>query len=292
MGSAGIAVANIVLAGALCVSIARFLSDSRFGAESVRRLAALSTSVALVSAVLIYSGEFRRNALVGLRQLSVSRGFYDGAGNFLLHFDRVCTQIANAVNDLLGAPEVGYRPHPPVWPALLLAASYGVRFLIYRLHKVHDNQEAAMTGAVYWSHITTYAMVMAFLIVIVGMNPSVLVPVSLLALLVIVVSVKLLIEDVGVAIRAALETLWTEITRAARRIVYHATAFAALVRTVLAYANDLYVAKIRDPLRRRTKALERRNEAARQASKDRLRAQETRYRERFDDSARTRRRKR
>lgn len=291
MDSIIITVISVALVVALCVSIARFLSDSRAGAESVRRLAALSCAVTLVVTIIIYSGQFRRQTLAALHQLRASHDLYLSVHDVVTWLDHAATRVANFINDLLGAAQVGFRPNPPIWPALLLIAGYGLRFLIYRLHKKNENLEAAMTGAVYLSHVTTYVMVVAFLIVISGQDPWLLIPLSLVVLGVIIVSIKLVLEDLGAAARALLQTLWTEITRVARRIAYLATAFAAWVRTVLAYANEIYIKNIRNPLRARIASVEARNETAKRRSKKRLEDQETDYRERFKDSARTRRRK-
>lgn len=282
-----IVIVNVVVVVALCVSIVRFLRESKLGAQSVRRLAALSAAVTLLITLLIYSGEFRHQALLALSFLGVSKGLYEAVQSFLTHFDEVCTSVANAINNVLGAEEVGYRPHPPIWPAQLLVLGYLVRFLIYRFHTRRGNTDAALSGAVYWSHITTYVMVLAYLIVIAGLNPSVVVPVSLIAVGAIVVSVKLLIEDFGVSVRAAAKTIWTEVARAAEWIAYLATEFAGAVRSFLAYASRTYVERIREPLRDVIAALEERNEEARKNSKERLAEQNTRHGERFGNSTKT-----
>lgn len=278
-----IVVVNLIVAVALCVSIIRFWGESRFGSESVRQLAALSSAVTLLVACTIYSGEFRHQALLCLSYLGAGESLHVTARDLLAHFDRLFTGIANAINGLLGAGRVGYRPHPPIWPAALLILGYIIRFLIYRFHTKRGNTEAALTGAAYWSHITTYVMVLAFLIVITGVNPSVLVPVSVIALGGVVISVKLLIEDFGVSLRAAAKTVWTEIARAAERVAYFATEVAAAVRDLFAYASKAYVERVRKPLRRGIDTLELRNERAREASKERLAEQNLRYVRRFRD---------
>lgn len=283
--SATIAVViNLLFFGVLCVSIARFWRESRLGASSVRRLAALSSMVTLLIVLMIYSGEIRYNALLSLRYLGANEGLYESARTFLLHFDELFTDMANAINRVLGVEQVGYRPHPPLWPAVLLVAGYAVRFAIYRLHTRKGNVEAALTGAVYWSHITTYVMVLAYLIVIAGLPPTVVVPVSLVVLAVIVISVKLLIEDFGVGLRAAVKTIGTELSRAAGWVAYLATEIAGLVRDLLAYASDAYLEHVRKPLRGAVASLEKRNDAARESTKKRLADQNTRHAERFGEA--------
>lgn len=280
-----ITVFNLLVAGALCVSVVRFWRESRLGAASVRRLAALSSAIALLVVLIIYSGEFRHQALLSLRFLGASEHFYNTCRDFLAHFDDVFTKIANAINDVLRASHVGHRPHPPIWPVALLSLGYVIRYFIYRFHTKRGNTDAALTGAAYWSHITTFAMVLAFLIVIAGANPVVLVPVSLVALGAIIVSVKLLIEDFGVSLRAAARTAWTEVARAAERIAYLATEIAGAVRDLLAYASKAYLEHVRKPLRRRIDALEARNRSARKVTKRRLIEQNIRHEERFGDSS-------
>jgi hypothetical protein len=281
MTSIIIAVVNLVVVVALCVSIVRFWQEGMRSAGSVRRLAALSSVVTLLVSLIIYTGEFRRNALSALGYLGASESLSNSAAQFLIHFEHVFTQIANAINGMLGAGHVGYRPYPPAWPAVLLLLGYGIRLLIYRFHTRKGNSEAALTGAVYWSHITTYAMVLSFLIVITGVNPWMLVPVSLIVLGVIVISVKLVIEDVGITVRVAAKTIWTEITRAARRLAFLATEFAAAVRTLLAYANEAYLKNVRKPLRKKVEALEKRNRQTREASERVLAEQDIEHGERF-----------
>jgi hypothetical protein len=281
MTSIILTVANLVIVVALCVSIVRFWQEGMRSAGSVRRLAALSSVVTLLVSLIIYTGEFRRNALSALGYLGAGESLYRNTAQFLIHFEHVFTQIANAINGVLGAGHVGYRPYPPVWPAVLLLLGYGIRFLIYRFHTRKGNSEAALTGAVYWSHITTYAMVLSFLIVITGVSPWLLVPASLIVLGVIVVSVKLVIEDVGITVRAAIKTIWTEITRAARRIAFLATEFAAAVRSLLAYANEAYLKNVREPLRKKVEALEKRNKETREASERVLAKQNVEHGERF-----------
>jgi hypothetical protein len=272
---------SLLVAGALCVSILRFWRESKLGATSVRRLAALSSALTLLVALMLYSGELRHNALLGLRQLGAGEGLFEVAREIVNHLDQFFTSIASAINGLIGAEEAGYRPDPPAWPAALLILGYALRFVIYRSHTRKGNAEAALTGAVYWSHITAFAMALAFLIVLGGANPWVLVPGSLVALAAIVVSVKLLIEDFGVGVRAAAETVLTEAARAAGWVAYLATEVAGFVRELLAYASRAYLERVRKPLRRRIAGLERRNRSTREATKKRLAEQDTRLGKRF-----------
>ncbi len=280
-----IVIVNLLVAGALCVSIVRFWRESRLGAESVRRLAALSSALTLAIVLIIYSGEFRHQTLLALGDLGASKGLHEAAVDVLTRFDNICTDVANAINNVLGAEHVGFRPFPPVWPAVLLGLGYLIRFIIYRFHTKKGNTEAALSGAAYWNHITTYVMVLAFLIVISGADPSVLVPVSLIALGAIIVSVKLLIEDFGKVLSAAAKTLWTEVSRAAGWIAYIATEVAGFVREALAYASKAYLQHIRKPLDRAIEALNNRNNKTRKGIEKRLANQNTRHEERFGGSS-------
>ncbi|HEY4779207.1 MAG TPA: hypothetical protein VIH47_06420 [Solirubrobacterales bacterium] len=279
-----IVIVNFLVAGALCVSIVRFWRESRLGAESVRRLAALSSALTLAIVVIIYSGEFRHQTLLALGELGASKGLHEAAVDVLTRFDNICTDVANAINNVLGAEPVGFRPFPPIWPAVILGLGYLIRFVIYRFHTRKRNTEAALSGAVYWSHITTYVMVLAFLIVISGADPSVLVPVSLIALGAIIVSVKLLIEDFGKVLGAVAKTLWTEVSRAAGWIAYIATEVAGFVREALTYASKAYLQHIRKPLERAIEAVDNRNDKTRTDIERRLARQNTRHEKRFGES--------
>ncbi|MGP0049305.1 MAG: hypothetical protein ACLPZR_10740 [Solirubrobacteraceae bacterium] len=287
MGSIVAVVVSLVIAGALCVSAVRFWSESRLGAESVRRLAALSAFVTLLVVLMIYSGEFRKNGLLALQRVHAHPSLYGHVSDFLTGFDHVFTRVANTLN--VFTRDVGYRPNPPLWPAILLLLSYSVRFLIYRLHTRKQHAEAALTGAVYWTHITAYAMVVAFFIVIVGWSAWLVIPLSLVVVVAFLVSVRLIVEDLGELVRVGLQSGWTLLIQAGRWIAEAATEIAAFVRAMLKYASKAYLEHIREPLRRITQALETRNRTIREDSERRLKAQDTRQRERFGETARMRR---
>ena len=272
---------NAAMFVALCVSIVQFWRGRRFGSETIRELAALSSLITMIIVVLLYSGEFLHESLAALRELGASAGVRQAAVNVLTHVDDFCIKIVNAVNGVLGASEVGYRPEPPAWPAVLLGIGYSIRFLIYRFHTRRGNTEAALTGAAYWSFITTYLMLLAYLTVLAQFDPARLIPASLIILAVVVVGVKVFFEDFGLTVRAIVQTLWTEISRAAAFIAYLATELAAAVRELLSYANRLYIKRIRRPLRKALKAVEDRNTRARKKGEERLARQNMEHTERF-----------
>jgi hypothetical protein len=274
-------VVAIAIVAALAVSTVRFWSDGRRKGAAQRRLAAAGTLLTLAVTLMIYSGEINRQILAALTALGIDGGFYETTSSVLHGFDVGCTHAANFINGILGVADVGYRAYPPAWPAALLIVGYGIRFLIYRSHTKRGNEDAALTGAVYWSHITTYVMVIAFLIVVTGVNPWVLVPVSLLATAAIVVSLKLIAEDLGVLLRALAKTVWTGFVRLGRQVAYFATEFAARVRAFLAYASKAYVDNVRTPLRAWVERVDKRNQDLRKASGERLKEQDARLGERF-----------
>lgn len=281
MSSVVIVLINVAIFVALCVSIVQFWRGRRHGSETIRELAALSSLITLVIVVLLYSGEFLHEVLAALRELGASAGLREAAVNVLTPVDEFCIKIVNEINGVLGAPEVGYRPEPPVWPAVLLGIGYSIRFLIYRFHTRRGNTEAALTGAAYWSFITTYLMLLAYLIVLAQFDPARLIPVSLIILAVVIVGVRVFFEDFGLTVRAIVQTLWTEISRGAAFIAYLATEIAAAVRELLSYANRLYLNHIRKPLRKAIKAVEDRNMRAREKAEKRLARQNTAHTERF-----------
>ncbi len=281
MGAVIYSVVAIVIVVALAVSTLRFWLDSRRKAPAQRRLAAAGTLLTLAVTLIIYSSEIDRQILAALTALGIDGGFYETTSSVLHSFDVGCTHAANFINGILGVADVGYRAYPPAWPAALLIVGYGIRFLIYRSHTKKGNEDAALTGAVYWSHITTYVMVIAFLIVIAGVNPWVLVPLSLLATAAIVVSLKLIAEDLGVLLRALAKTVWTGFVRLGRQVAYLATELAARVRAFLAYASKAYVDNVRTPLRAWVERVDKRNQDLRKASGERLKEQDARLGERF-----------
>jgi len=281
MSSVVIVLINVAIFIALCVSIIQFWRGRRLGSETIRELAALSSLITLVIVVLLYSGEFLHEVIAALQELGASAGVRQAAVNVLAHVDEFCINVVNAINGILGASEVGFRPEPPVWPAILLSIGYSIRFLIYRFHTRRGNTEAALTGAAYWSFITTYLMLLAYLIVLAQFDPARLIPVSLVILAIVVVGVRVFFEDFGLTMRAIAQTLWTEISRAAAFIAYLATEIAAAVRELLSYANRLYIDRIRKPLRKGIKAVEDRNRRAREKAEKRLAKQNTAHTERF-----------
>jgi hypothetical protein len=221
MGSIVAVIVSLGFVAALSISVAKFWSESRLGAESVRRLAALSAAVTLLMVLLIYSGEFRKNGLLALQHLHAHAALYGHAGDFLASVDHVFTKIANVLN--VFTADVGYRPDPPVWPAVVLAIGYLVRFLIYRLHTRKSNTEAALTGSVYWSHVTAYAMVVAFCIVVVGWSPLLVVPISMAIVAIFLVSLRLVLEDLGELVRVGLQSALTLLVAAGRWVAHTAT---------------------------------------------------------------------
>jgi len=126
-------------------------------------------------------------------------------------------------------------------------------------------------------------MVLAFLIVVAGANPSILVPLSLLALIAIIISLKALAEDLARGLRAVGLFAWTEIGRVAGWIAYLATEAAALVREFLACANRAYIERVRRPLERLVRSVEARNAKTREVTRERLARQNSRHKERFGD---------
>jgi len=281
VSSALLVLINVAIFVALYVSIVQFWRGRRLGSETIRGLAALSSVITLLIVVLLYSGEFLHEVLAALRDLGASTGIRQAAVSVLTHVDEFCIKIVNAINGILGATEVGYRPEPPVWPAALLGIGYSARFLIYRFHTRRGNAEAALTGAAYWSFITTYLMLLAYLIVLAHFNPASLIPISLIILAVVVVGVRVFFEDFGLTVRVIAQTIWTEISRAGAFIAYLATEIAAAVREALSYANRLYIERIRKPLRTVIQAVEDRNTRARKEAEERLTRQNTAQAERF-----------
>jgi hypothetical protein len=276
---------DLAIVVALCVSAVQFWRERRLGSRVIRELAALSALVTLLIFVLIYSGSFLYQALIALRHWNVDPSIRSSVLEILRHFDALCTDIANAVNGALGAGDAGYRPEPPAWPAALLVIGYGIRFLIYRFQTRKGNRDSALTGAVYWSYITSYVMALAYLIVVAQLDAAVVVPISLALIAIVVVSVKVFVEDLGLTVRAIAKTVWTEVARAASRIAYLATEMAALVREALAYANRFYMNRIRTPLRKGIDALEARNRRTREDAERRLAEQNAQHAERFRESA-------
>ncbi len=281
MSSVLIVLINIAIFLALCVSIVQFWRGRRLGSSTIRELAALSSLITLIVVVLLYSGEFLHESLAALREMNASEGVRQAAVNALTKVDETAIEVVNAVNGVIGAPEVGYRPEPPVWPAALLGIGYSIRFLIYRFHTTRGNEEAALTGAVYWSFITAYLMALAYLIVLAGFNAAAVISLSLIVLVVVVVGVRVFFQDLGLAVRAIARTVWTEISRAAAFIAYLATEIAATVRALLSYANRLYIQRIRQPLRAGVEAVEKRNRRAREKAEKRLARQNVAQGERF-----------
>jgi hypothetical protein len=272
---------NVAIFIALCVSPVQFWRGRRLGSETIRGLAALSSLITLIIVVLLYSGEFLHEVLAALRELGVSAGVHQATVSVVTHVDEFCIELVNRINGALGATEVGYRPTPPAWPAVLLGIGYAIRFLIYRSHTRRGNTESALTGAAYWSFITTYLLLLAYLIVLAQFDPAQVIPISLIILTVVVVGVKVFFEDFGLAVRAVARTLWTEISRAGAFIAYLATEIAAAVRELLSYANRLYIKRIRRPLRRGIKKVEARNKRYRKTADDRLTRQNTAHTRRF-----------
>lgn len=281
MSAALVLFVNVAIFAALCVSIVQFWRGRHLGSATIRELAALSSLITLIIVVLLYSGEFLHESLAVLRELGASADLRKTVADVLAQVDEFCIKVVNAVNGVLGAPDVGYRPDPPVWPALLLGLGYSVRFLIYRFHTRRGNAEAALTGAAYWSFITTYLMVLAYLVVLAQFDPARLIPASLIILAVVVVGVKVFFEDLGLAVRAIAKTLWTEVSRGAAFVAYLATELAAALRQLLSYASRLYIRRVREPLRKGIRAVEARNKRARKEAEERLARQNTAHTERF-----------
>lgn len=125
-------------------------------------------------------------------------------------------------------------------------------------------------------------MGVAFFVVIVGWSAAVVLPLSLVVLLAFVAIIRLAIEDGALVLRVAVGYARSAVIRAARLIAFVATWIAEAVRTFMSYANDLYLAHVRKPLRARLRTFEQRNSERLKKSADRLAEQDRRQGEKFD----------
>jgi hypothetical protein len=264
----------------MIVSTVRFAVDSRKGARTRRQLAALSAAMTAVIVAMLYSGVLVANVPAAAR-------FVGGAGTsheiYLLMsaVDGFLTRIANLICRSLSVRQVGYRPSPPIWPAGVLWAGYLARFAIHRYHRRSHNGVSALTGSVYWSHVTACAIAVAFLIVVVGWSPLLVVPTSVAAITVLVVSVKSVVEDLMKVAMTAIHTVIAAVSSIGKWLAYVATEAARHVRRFLRLASKAYLNQVRAPLRRRLAALERWNEELKVRMTERLRLQEARNAEEF-----------
>jgi ABC-type multidrug transport system fused ATPase/permease subunit len=262
---------------AMIVSTVRFALDSRKGARTRRQLAAISAAMTLVIVAMLYSGWLVGAATASVRYLGLSVVFRHDVYSALHAVDLVCTDAVNAISRALSARPVAHRFDPPAWPAVLLWVGYLARFLIHRFHRRPNNEVSALTGSVYLAHVTTCAMAVAFLIVELSWRPLVVVPTTLLVTAALVVSVKVLLEDLVKSIAAFIHTAITELGRAGQNIALAAAEGAALVRWFLAFANKAYLTHVRAPLRRQLKRLDDRNAAVKDRTAKRLKKQDARH---------------
>jgi hypothetical protein len=285
LGGPLLLVVVILLAvGVLCWSIYRFWQESqasRTKVRSARQLAALSSGLTLVVFVLLYADAFTRNLLAAMRNWGVSSDTYATVHTSMTSFDEFVAHVASTIN--VFSRSAGYRSSATLWPGLLLASAYAARFCIYRfqtkpIHGGKKNQNSALTGSVYWSHITAYMMVVAFMIVIIGWSAWWVVPTSLIVLSAFMFSVAwTVVKDLGVVADAVvLKSVGTALIVAGRQVAFLATEVANFIRIALKYANRAYQERISKPLREKMDALKTSNDSWRNASEERLKEQDKR----------------
>jgi hypothetical protein len=260
---------------------AGFTAERAVGA---RVLAAGSSLVTLLVAAAIYADAFRRAAMDASRTWFGDSPFTVGLHDAIAPADRFVRDAVNAVNP---GNDVVYTPHPALWPIVLIAVAYVVRGLMYLTLERKDLKHAAVTGATYWSHITGYAMIVAFLVEIVGWNAFAVVAVSLLILAACVVGLAGVFEDAGVVFRAVLRVAAHYLHGVSEKLARLGASIAAAIRIFFRRAHRLYLDHVRAPIRRRTSsAIAAAERFDRQAAEE-LKRENERHRQQFpeDDEA-------
>ena len=274
----------------LFVQVATFAvlvnSVIRFGLSGMRDkngggmklLAAFSSLVTLLGLIALYADAVRQTAMQAVRSWTSNEGFIDSFRTVVVGADRFARDLVNSVNP--GA-DVAYRPDRSLWPFAVVVAAFLVRWLIYVALERRQLSDAAATGSVYWSHITAYAMTVAFFILIAGWNPMVVILGSLVLIGAFLVFLTGLFEDLALLVRRAARIVVLYAKGLGRRVAQLCVAFAGVIRLVFERAHYLYITHIRKPLRRVTERAVTAAESFDNSAKDDLTEENRRHRARF-----------
>jgi hypothetical protein len=218
-----------------------------------RLLASLSSAVSLAVVVAIYVDSFRRATMNAARSWTSDQSFLNGVQSAVVGGDQA---VRSGVNFMNPGPDVSYRPHPSIWPIVIVVSSYAVRWLIYVTVERGNYRNAAITGSAYWSHMTAYAMIVSFLVVVAGWNALLVVPVSMLLVLGLLIGVAGIFEDIFLLVRVGGRLVMTYAKGVGAVLARHTVAVARLVRVMFQRGHELYVERVRMPVQRFTGRLE------------------------------------
>lgn len=257
MANSSLAAAEFGLLCALIVSVVRFAWVTVSTSEGFEHpaLAVGSSLVSLAVVSMLYSGQFERICLAAIGHWTSDEQVLTDARRALSDADRALTDLANFFSP---GPHLASRPHPTLTPLAIIAALYLIRLSIYfavtrrRIRYADPGllKHAAVTGPVYWSHITAYAMVLSFFIVIARSNPVWVSLTSIGVIVVLVVGFTGPFQDGIVLCRDAVRSSWHLATSLGGTIARASLVVARAVRLVVERAHQFYMRRISDPLRR------------------------------------------
>jgi hypothetical protein len=276
-----LAAAELFLFLALANSVIRFLHAAFAEAEGSdqRLLAAVSSATTLVAVSTIYSGRFAEDCDRAVRHWTDDSRAIRTADRVLIHIDDVCTSIANALNP---SKDVGFRPHPTFIPFAIIGCLYIIRWLIYVSATRKRLRYAAITGSVYWSHITAYVGVVSFLVVIANWDVALVIGASLLLIVLLVVGLMGVFQDALFVIRGGIASLWKLIKGLGGSVARASLTVARTVRIMVERAHELYRIHISTPLRKATDTVVDASARFEERSKEKLAEENQRHRDRFD----------
>jgi hypothetical protein len=245
------AAGEILLVLALANSVLRFVHSALFDREDAeaRLLAVASSVISLVAVCVLYSGMFSRHLIEAVDVWVGAGELTDDVANAAHRFDELATSLGNALSP---GPTLEYRPSPTLIPLAIITAFYLVRWTIYATVSRKKLRYASVTGSVYWTHISAYAMAVSFVVVLVNWNLVAVVLGSALALVVLLFGMAGFFADVGYALRGLATLTWRLVTTVGEVLARASVRVARFVRLAFRRAHTFYIAYVRKPVRAST----------------------------------------
>jgi hypothetical protein len=192
--------------------------------------------------------------------------------------------FARISRDLAFSTHHADRLYPTLLPAVWLGIAYLARAIIYatvsrRKHEL-DLDVSAITGPVYWSHITAYGMFISVAVVVAKAPIWMVVGLSVALFLVMFAGFYGFLGDVGVLFRELYKGLWLSLRSLIRLVGERLNAIAATARALVEHGQYIYETFIQAPMENASAWIKERSESFNERTERRLETQNRRLKER------------
>ena len=269
-----------------------FLSSAWSGNLSENRiLAGTSSLVTLLITCILYSEAVTRDWTAAIRTVFGSKwvalqerifAALDSINSFFFNLNSSIDYHHVSANIL----------HQVSWPLVILGVSYALRLCIYLALERRNLNDAATTGAVYWSHITAYAMLISLAIVVVHWEPLVVLSGSIGIIVVLLIGFQGVFADIFVLLTGFARFSWRIASSGGREIARVSAFIAGTVRLVFSRAHAVYSRHVSDPIRRNTERAVKFSTEVDNRAKQRLIHENDRHRAQFGENRRPARKRR